>query len=83
MVSKRKKALASAANEATRYKKLAKSNKTGRIGLGLESTFKPKRIKRSEVVLDEQTSTTEGKDKSIIYAAGWSLSEQHGEDNQA
>lgn len=43
------------------------------IGLGLQSTFIPKKIKRDSVVLDEKTTPTKTTDKSILYAAGWSL----------
>lgn len=43
------------------------------IGLGVQSTFVPKKIKRDSVVLDEKTTPTKTTDKSILYAAGWSL----------
>ncbi|MNJ08353.1 hypothetical protein D3C77_24630 [compost metagenome] len=57
-------------------KKERKNNKpygTVTIGLGLESTFKPKKIKRDSVVIDSRTRSTSTNEKSIIYAAGWSI----------
>ncbi|WP_426935120.1 hypothetical protein [Pseudomonas fulva] len=43
------------------------------IGLGVQSTFVPKNVKRDSVVLDDKTTPTKTTDKSILYAAGWSL----------
>lgn len=43
------------------------------IGLGVQSTFIPKKVKRDSVVLDDKTTPTTTTDKSILYAAGWSL----------
>lgn len=75
MGSKRIKVLSDAATISTRYKKPAKANKSDRIGLGLESTFKPKKIKRVDVSFDEQTTHTDKTDKSVLYTAGWSMGE--------
>jgi hypothetical protein len=44
-----------------------------KIGLGLESITTIKRIKADEVVLDKNTDKLNIKDKSILYAAGWSI----------
>ncbi len=44
-----------------------------RIGLGMESTFKPKPVRRDDVSLDERTSALPKVDKSILYVPGWSL----------
>jgi hypothetical protein len=44
-----------------------------KIGLGLESIISIKRIKADEVVLDKNTDKLKIKDKSILYAAGWSI----------
>jgi hypothetical protein len=42
-----------------------------KIGLGLETKFKPERIKSHDVKLDERTKPKH--DKHIMYTAGWSL----------
>tara|TARA_R110001583_G_scaffold195526_1_gene375359 strand:- start:476 stop:1642 length:1167 start_codon:yes stop_codon:yes gene_type:complete len=42
-----------------------------KIGLGLESNFKPERIKIQDIKLDERTKAKH--DKHIMYTAGWSL----------
>lgn len=72
MSRKRNQAMRDAAKQLRSYKKKGAG---GRIGLGLESSFKPKRIKRDEVVLDAQTTATASVDKSILYVPGWSLGE--------
>ena len=61
------------AKQMRQYKKITKGE-GGRIGLGLESSFKPKKIKRDEVVLDLQTTGDQVKEKTILYAPGWTLS---------
>lgn len=65
------------ARAAKRKKKKHRQNNkpygTVTIGLGLESTFKPKKIKRDSVVIDAHTRSSATHDKSIIYAAGWSI----------
>ena len=48
------------------------------IGFGLESTFRPRKIERDSVILDEHTTPIEKASKSIIYVPGWSLSGSHG-----
>ena len=58
-------------------RKERKNNKpygTVTIGLGLESTFKPRKIKRESVVIDAHTQSTSTYEKIIVYAAGWSIS---------
>jgi hypothetical protein len=49
------------------------------IGFGLESTFRPRKIERDSVILDEHTTPIEKASKSIIYVPGWSLSGSHGD----
>lgn len=46
-----------------------------RIGLGLESKIKPSRVRREDVIQDTRTrkENVTGSDKSILYAAGFSL----------
>lgn len=46
---------------------------TVQIGFGLESKVKTARVKRVDVLLDDKTMPVKSSDKSIIYAAGWSL----------
>lgn len=46
---------------------------TIQIGFGLESKVKIARVKRVDVLLDDKTMPVKSSDKSIIYAAGWSL----------
>ncbi|AZE77308.1 hypothetical protein C4J99_1509 [Pseudomonas synxantha] len=43
------------------------------IGLGVDSTFIPKKINRESVVLDDKTTPSKKVDKSMLYVAGWSL----------
>ena len=43
------------------------------IGLGTQSTYKPKKVDRDSVVLDDKTTPTKMHDKSIVYVPGWSL----------
>ncbi|WP_147480966.1 hypothetical protein [Pseudomonas caricapapayae] len=43
------------------------------IGLGVQSTFKPKKISRDSVVLDDKTTSKDKVDKHILYPAGWSM----------
>jgi hypothetical protein len=52
---------------------LANNKDRIKIGLGLESIISIKRIKANEVVLDKNTDKLNIKDKSILYAAGWSI----------
>ncbi len=44
-----------------------------RIGLGLESSYKPRKIDRQSVLIDENTKPSLAPDKSILYTAGWSI----------
>lgn len=78
MAKKRKQALGNYPRQMREYKKLGKST-GGRIGLGLESTFKPKKIARDEVVLDAHTTGDRGQEKAVLYAAGWSLTDDPAE----
>ncbi|MBP5947955.1 hypothetical protein [Pseudomonas sp. P9(2020)] len=78
MGKKRKQVLGNYAEQMREYKKRGKST-GGRIGLGLESTFKPKKITRDEVVLDAQTTAERGQEKAVLYSAGWSLSDDPAE----
>lgn len=73
MGRKRNKAMSDFAKQMRQYKKKTKGE-GGRVGLGLESSFKPKKIKRDEVVLDLQTTGDQVKEKTILYAPGWTLS---------
>jgi hypothetical protein len=57
-------------NDDVSYKNLP------RIGLGMESTFKPKPVRRDDVSLDECTSALSKVDKSILYVPGWSLASE-------
>lgn len=43
------------------------------IGLGIKSTYKPKKVDRNSVVMDDKTTPTKAHDKHIVYVAGWSL----------
>ncbi|MGO2181801.1 MAG: hypothetical protein ACTH36_05670 [Pseudoalteromonas nigrifaciens] len=43
------------------------------IGLGVESSLKIPKVRSSEVVIDKNTINHHIRDKSILYAAGWSL----------
>ena len=52
---------------------LGKKSEIVRIGLGLISTYKPKRNDPAPVVLDEHTTPGTKPDKSIIYTPGWSI----------
>ncbi|GLO06573.1 MULTISPECIES: hypothetical protein [Pseudomonas] len=74
MGKKRNQAMRDAAKQLRSYKKKG-IGAGGRIGLGLESSFKPKKVKRDDVVLDAQTTAPASTDKSILYVPGWSLSE--------
>lgn len=74
MSSKRNRAMRNAAKQLRQYKKKG-LGAGGCIGLGLESSFKPKMVKREEVVLDAQTTAQQSTDKSIMYVSGWSLSD--------
>ncbi|PHX39727.1 hypothetical protein AO263_34610 [Pseudomonas sp. NZIPFR-PS5] len=44
-----------------------------KIGLGMESSYKPRKIDRQSVLLDQNTTTKFAHDKSILYTAGWSI----------
>ena len=44
---------------------------TPRIGMGLKSGYKPHRVSRNEVLVDEKTSNKLINERSILYAAGW------------
>lgn len=44
-----------------------------KIGLGIESSYKPRKIDRQSVLLDQNTTTKFAHDKSILYTAGWSI----------
>ncbi|MEE4097665.1 hypothetical protein [Pseudomonas viridiflava] len=61
------------AKQIRQYKKKTKGE-GGRIGFGLESSFRLKKIKRDEVVLDSQTTPDQEKERSILYAPGFTLS---------
>lgn len=50
-----------------------------RIGFGLESEVKIPKIKSTEVAIDKYTEIENRGEKSILYAAGWSL--KHENDN--
>lgn len=62
-----------------RYKKMSKKpvgpGEAGRIGFGMEPTYKPIRVKRDAVELDAHTTPDQDKDKNILYVPGWSLKE--------
>jgi hypothetical protein len=48
-----------------------------KIGLSIEPTFHPQKVLRSEVVIDANTKAKGIKrDRSILYAAGWSLTKK-------
>ncbi|KTB91607.1 hypothetical protein AO073_01665 [Pseudomonas syringae ICMP 11293] len=47
-----------------------------KIGLGVQSTFKPKKISRDSVVLDDKTTSRDKVDKHILYPAGWSMKQE-------
>lgn len=49
------------------------TGRDGRIGYGLISTYKPRKIDRESVVLDSHTTAKEKGNKSIIYTPGWSI----------
>ena len=49
------------------------TSRDGRIGYGLVSTYKPRKIDRESVVLDSYTTAMEKGNKSIIYTPGWSI----------
>lgn len=53
-----------------------------KIGLGLDSTYKQKKVDRDSVVIDVHTETDEKPDKSILYTAGWSIKGAFTEDEQ-
>ena len=44
-----------------------------KIGFGLESSYKPRKIDRLSVHVDENTNAMLVEDKSILYVAGWSV----------
>jgi hypothetical protein len=46
---------------------------TVKIGYGLESNVKIPQVRVNDVVIDKNTDKTHKKDKSILYAAGWSI----------
>lgn len=73
MGKKRNQAMSAFAKQMRKYKNKTKAE-TGRIGLGLESAFKSKKIKRDDVALDSQTTVNRETEKTILYAPGWSLS---------
>ena len=77
MSKKRKQAMRDAAKQLRGYKKKG-TVPGGRIGLGLESSFKPKKVKRDEVVIDAHTTAKARADKAILYVPGWSLNEGEG-----
>lgn len=74
MSSKRNRAMRNAAKQLRQFKKKGLGS-GGCIGLGLDSSFKPKKVKCEEVVLDAQTTAQQPMDKSIMYVSGWSLSD--------
>lgn len=43
------------------------------IGLGTQSTYKPRKVDRDSVVLDDKTTPGRPYEKSIVYVPGWSL----------
>ena len=47
-----------------------------RIGLGLQSKVTLPKIRREDVSIDKQTRNKNQFDKHILYAAGWSLSDE-------
>lgn len=77
MSRKRNQTMRETAKQLRSYKKKG-TGSGGRIGLGLESSFKPKKIKRDDVVLDAQTTAHATAAKSILYVPGWSLIEGEG-----
>jgi hypothetical protein len=50
-----------------------------RIGFGLESTFRSRKIDRDCVILDAHTTPIDKASKSIIYVPGWSLAGMQGD----
>lgn len=57
----------SKSDEMKGMKKLVK------IGWSMQSTYKPKKVNRDSVVLDDKTTPTKANDKHIVYVPGWSL----------
>jgi hypothetical protein len=47
------------------------------IGLGVKSVIKIPKVKSIDVVIDKNTEQEKIVDKSILYAAGWSLSNEN------
>lgn len=50
-----------------------------KIGLGIESNFKTKAVRRESVILDEPTNPRTFSSGHILYTAGWSLRDEVGE----
>ena len=53
---------------------IAQKRSSPQIGFGLESSYKNKKVKSRDVVVDAHTKYLKDKDKHILYAAGWSVS---------
>ncbi len=53
--------------------RLSEITKPLKIGLGMESSYKPQKIARQSVLIDENTRSKSTHEKSILYAAGWSI----------
>jgi hypothetical protein len=47
-----------------------------KLGLGIETQIKIPKIRATDVVIDKNTKQNKVTDKSILYAAGWSLSNE-------
>lgn len=60
--------------------KIEQLKATPTIGLGVESSLKIPKVKSSEVVIDKNTINHYIRDKSILYAAGWSLAKDNDSD---
>ncbi|MDN3490527.1 MULTISPECIES: hypothetical protein [unclassified Pseudoalteromonas] len=60
--------------------KIEQLKATSTIGLGVESSFKIPKVRSSEVVIDKNTINHHIRDKSILYAAGWSLAKDSNSD---
>lgn len=53
--------------------RLSEITKPLKIGLGMESSYKPRKIDRQSVLIDENTRSKLAHDKTILYTAGWSI----------
>ena len=66
--------------KVTAQDKITQLRATPKLGLGIETQIKIPKVRATDVVIDKNTKQDKATDKSILYAAGWSLANENDSD---